>query len=83
MWSLQFSGFQQEGSGAESLLLGGKEGIALAARKESKWKSEIVSGIKYGSGELRIVEMSSPSDVELYTSIEPMHGNNVVYYENK
>ena len=77
-----FDIIQQEGSGAESLLLGGKEGIALAARKESKWKSEIVSGIKYGSGELRIVEMSSPSDVELYTSIEPMHGNNVVYYEN-
>ena len=30
-----------------------------------------------------MVEKSSPSEVELYASIEPMHGNNVVYYENK
>ena len=30
-----------------------------------------------------MVEKSSPSEVELYASIEPMHGNNVVYNENK
>jgi hypothetical protein len=38
-------------SGAESLLLEGKEGIALAVRRDSKWKSENVSGIEYESGE--------------------------------
>ena len=29
-----------------------------------------------------MAEKSSPSEVELYASIEPMHGNNVVYNEN-
>jgi len=68
---------------AESLLLGGSEGIAAAAQKESAWNSERVSGIEFGSGELRVVEMSSSNELERYASIEPMHGNNVVYYENE
>ncbi len=73
----------QELNRAESLLLGGSEGIAVAAQKESSWNSEKVSGIEFGSGELRVVEMGSSNEVERYASIEPIHGNNVVYYVNE
>jgi len=64
----------------ESLFLGGGEGFALATPNGGDWKSAKIAGIDYGPGELRVIESEPSKSIQQFTSIEPLHGNNVVHY---
>ncbi len=65
------------------LLLGGGEGFAQARESGTGWTSRIVDGLDYGPGELRVVSDSPSGEAEAFVTIEPMHGNNVVFYQRE
>jgi hypothetical protein len=65
----------------ERIAVGGKEGVRMFAylTEENQWtRNEVING--FGVGEIRMGSLSH-SVVGLAT-IEPMHGNHLVFYEN-
>lgn len=76
-----FDVISEDKQGSDSLLLGGGEGFTIAVRDRGEWRSEKISGIDYAPGELRVIEVDPQNSIHQFTSIEPMHGNNVVHYQ--
>jgi hypothetical protein len=65
----------------ESLLLCGKEGVVRLDQTEQGWKSRLItrhSGAPQGAGEVRYGMFSGGQPY--ITTIEPMHGNQLVLY---
>jgi hypothetical protein len=63
------------------LYIAGKEGVRLVSytgNKRPDGEAEELKGLDQGAGEVRLGEISS--DQKFITTIEPMHGNQVVVY---
>jgi len=76
-----FDIFETTASEGQSLLLGGAEGFRLAASTSDGWRSTELSGMDRAPGELRVGKLREDGSPAIVAAIEPMHGNNVVYYE--
>ncbi|MBD0295556.1 MAG: VCBS repeat-containing protein [Flavisolibacter sp.] len=70
-----------ESKNNNKLYLGGKEGITIVQDERGKWlpgKMQKLSGMERGVGEIRIGSWAPAK--EFITTIEPMHGDEVVVY---
>ncbi len=73
-----FDPVQWDNDVAEELLVGGKEGVFLMNReKEMSVMTQLSGNELGGAGEVRIGKLGS---TRFFTTIEPMHGNNLVVY---
>ena len=61
-----------------SLYIASKEGVRRARYVDENWvEGEILDGVTYPAGEVRLGKLSS---VDFITTIEPMHGTDLVVY---
>ncbi len=64
---------------AEELLVGSREGVFLMEPAGEKWKRTQLSGAESGgAGEVRLGKLGSGK--RFFTTVEPMHGTNLVVY---
>ncbi len=66
---------------ADSLLLGGKEGLAILRHNDGKWTRlapPVPSGESAGVGEVRLGSLGA--NAQFITTVEPMHGSQLVAY---
>lgn len=67
-----------EGSSGESVLLGGREGIALVTRRGDGWSQRMLTSGEHGAAsEVRAGKIGS---LRFLAAIEPWHGNTLVVY---
>ena len=78
-----FDIFETTSSRGQSLLLGGAEGFRIATSSGSGWNSAELPGMDRSPGELRVGKLHEDGSPAILAAIEPMHGNNVVYYEQQ
>ena len=78
-----FDIFETAASKGQNLLLGGAEGFKVATSSGSAWKSAKLPGMDRAPGELRVGKLHEDGSPAIVAAIEPMHGNNVVYYEQR
>lgn len=80
--SHNFDVFHFDGDKSDRLFIAGKEGILMADQDNgwgSGWFVRADQPGFAGAGEVRLCHVPEPKSVALAT-IEPMHGNNVVFY---
>ncbi len=73
--------FSEANGSFESLVIAGGEGLVLARQSSGLWKSRTSESLRYGAGETRVGKLGSNGTPESIATIEPLHGNNVVFYE--
>lgn len=78
-----FDIFETPSTKGQSLLLGGAEGFRIATSSSNGWKSAQLPGMDRAPGELRVGKLHEDGSPAIVAAIEPMHGNNVVYYEQQ
>ncbi|MBX2842699.1 MAG: VCBS repeat-containing protein [Flammeovirgaceae bacterium] len=71
-----------EKTGAEGLLIAGKEGAKLFENKLGRWKSGEELPKVNGSGEVRWGISNKKKNSRFLMTIEPMHGHELVYYDD-
>ncbi|MGK0238809.1 MAG: hypothetical protein ACI92G_002275 [Candidatus Pelagisphaera sp.] len=76
-----FEPIQGANSSSESVVIAGGEGLILARQVDGEWKSRASESLSNGAGEIRIGALSPNGTPQSVATIEPMHGNNVVFYE--
>ncbi|MDE0770463.1 MAG: hypothetical protein OSB19_18970, partial [Opitutaceae bacterium] len=76
-----FEPIQGANSASESVVIASGEGLLLARQVDGEWKSRTSDSLSNGAGEIRIGGLSPNGAPESVATIEPMHGNNVVFYE--
>ncbi|MCC5906476.1 MAG: VCBS repeat-containing protein [Balneolaceae bacterium] len=75
-----FDVVSREGDPAESIFIGGRQGVNKISPYNGKWReaaAERLNGIDRGIGEIRYGQLGN---VDFLTTIEPMHGNEVAVY---
>ncbi len=68
------------GNAAESIFVGGRQGVNRVAPRDGRWRknaAERIRGLENGVGEVRYGRLG---DADFLTTIEPMHGNMVAVY---
>lgn len=78
-----FDVFETNTSKGQNILLGGAEGFKVATSSGNAWKSAKLPGMDRAPGELRVGKIDENGSPAVVAAIEPMHGNNVVYYEQR
>ncbi len=78
-----FDIFETTTSKRQNLLLGGTEGFKVVTSAGNAWKPAKLPDMDRAPGELRVGKVDENGSPTVVAAIEPMHGNNVVYYEQR
>ena len=78
-----FDIFETTTSKRQNLLLGGTEGFKVVTSAGNAWKQAKLPDMDRAPGELRVGKVDENGSPTVVAAIAPMHGNNVVYYEQR